>query len=44
MGLIELLNRVFCLHVECIIKTDGTRMYTECLKCGHQSAGVVCGH
>jgi hypothetical protein len=31
---------MFCTHREDVLKTDGTRMYRECLRCGSKSRGI----
>jgi hypothetical protein len=37
------LIRALCQH-ETITRVRGDRMFTECLKCGQESNGIVVGH
>jgi hypothetical protein len=43
--LLRLLCHPLCTHKETLTKTEGTRAYTECLRCEYQSKGVeIAGH
>jgi hypothetical protein len=32
--------KLFCFHREDVLKTEGSRMYRECLRCGSKSRGI----
>jgi hypothetical protein len=35
--------RLLCIHSQTFIRTSGNRLYTECVACGHESAGIETG-
>ena len=37
------INRLLCLHLKTLTRVAGDRMFTECVKCGHESEGITVG-
>ena len=40
---IWIMLRLFCRHTDTLIRTAGGCLYTECLNCGRESAGIETG-